>query len=179
MSEADRTIDDRLAEARRKPRFAEAMFAYWEAKSNFEDALADAGFSAFEKIGGDDYDNSIEFIRVANDARLTEHQQRIVRDAGFNKAYVNHLNGWETHYSWTEPEFKADRGWRRRYVSDPEAKTTNVIGGPPNPGYYEISFWPEDWAGHEQWLETGYMRIVPDPLDPLTRDSGLVIKDES
>ncbi len=55
------------------------------------------------------------------------------------------------------------RGWRRRYVSDPNAKTTNVIAGPPNPGYYECSYYPEGWT--KDHLESGFFRVVPDPFE--------------
>lgn len=150
------------------PKFAEAMFAYHETKCAFEDALMEVGFHEYGKIGGDWYDCSIEFYDVENNVRMSEAAQRIVADAGFFKAYVNHKDGWETHYSWKPGEpFKPYRGWRRRYVQDPTAKTTNVIVGAPNPGYFEISYWPESWgeAQKKKDLSSGYMRIVPDPLD--------------
>ena len=146
--------------------FAETMFAFHEAESTFTDALCDAGFGGFKSIGGDHYDCSIEFYGVDNSARMSPEQQRLVFEAGFIKAYVNHEDGWETHYFWGK-EFSPQRGWRRRYVNDPNATTTNVVGGPPKPGYYEISYWPEGWET-KQWLETGYMRIVPDPLETVT-----------
>jgi hypothetical protein len=150
-------------------RFADLMFDYHRAESDFTDALCDAGLEDWGSIGGDWYDGSLELHKVPNDARLNEAVQRVIFDAGFVKVYVNHLDGWETHYSWNHSEpFKPSRGWRRRYVSDPTATTTNVIAGEPNPGYFEISYWPKGWTGPgtEKWLETGYMRIVPDPLEP-------------
>jgi hypothetical protein len=146
-------------------KLADAMFAYHFAEAEFEDTLAESGFE-YDKLGGDHYDNSVEFYGVPPDARLNEQQQKMVFDAGFSIAYLNHTDGWETHYSRRDGEIKACRGWRRRYVSDPAAKTTNVIAGPPNPGYFEISYWPEGWK-QKEWLDTGYMRIVPDPLEAL------------
>lgn len=140
--------------------FAEIMFEYKRKKSKFESDLYDVGFLDYEKIGGDYYDYSIEFYGVGNDVRLNAEQQKTIRDGGFVKCYLNHKDGWETHYTWgSEPAFLPKRGWRRRYVGNP-----NVLVGEPNPGYYEISYWPEGWKTKE-WLDSGYMRIVSDPLD--------------
>ena len=151
-----------------KMKFAELMFEYHRYESKFTDALGDAGLEEFDRVSGDYYDGSLEILKVGNDERLSEAAQRVIFDAGFAKVYVNHQDGWETHYSWGTEPFKAVRGWRRRYVSDPEAKTTNVVVGEPNPGYYEISYWPESWTSDrtKEWLADGYMRVVPDPLDP-------------
>ena len=147
--------------------FAEKMFEYHRNEMNFTDALCDAGFGEFHHISGDDYDCSIEFKLVANDARMSEAAQRLCHAAGFSKAYVNHKDGWETHYNWNLSQpFTPSRGWRRRYVTDPTASTTNQIGAddPAHRGYYEISDWPEGWNKALGWLQSGYMRIVPDPL---------------
>lgn len=145
--------------------FSRVMFDYHEAVSEFEGALCEAGFGAFNRVSGDYYDNSLEIYEVAPDARMGEAAQRVVFDAGFRTAYVNHKDGWETHYTWDHSKpFAPVRGWRRRYVKDPNASTTNVIVGEPNPGYYEISYWPDCWD-NKSWLDSGYMRIVPDPLE--------------
>jgi len=80
---------------------------------------------------------------------------------------TNHTDGWETHYNWGD-EFTKERGWRRRWVHSPTATTTNVLGKPveaSDRGYYEISYWPPGWGDQRDWLTTGYMRIVPDPLE--------------
>jgi len=151
--------------------FAEKMFAYHRAEMNFTDALCEAEFGEFNRVSGDYYDGSLEIYEVSADARLNEAAQRVIFDAGFRKVYVNHKDGWETHYNYDlSKPFKASRGWRRRYVSEPEATTTNVIAGDPNPGYFEISYWPEGWTGDrtKEWLSSGYMRVVPDPLDSVT-----------
>jgi len=74
-------------------------------------------------------------------------------------------DGWQTHYTLGSNELPV-RGWRRRYVSDAGVDTTRVIAGYEDNGYYEISYWPEGWDRWRNWLETGYMRLVPDPLDP-------------
>lgn len=144
-----------------------AQWEYNDAKTKFMAALAALGLKEFTGIRGDDYDCSIELDGVGNDVRLTEDQQRVFFEAKFARAYINHKDGWETHYSWGA-EFKPARGWRRRWVNDPNVNTTRSVGlapGPDNAGYYEISAWPDGWKGHESWLDTGYMRIVPDPLE--------------
>jgi hypothetical protein len=131
--------------------FAGAMFVH--NKALFEDALSSAGFDQFEKIWGDDYDNSIEFGEVDNDVRLTAAVQKVIFDAGFSRVFVNHKDGWETHYSWAHGEsFEPHRGWRRRRTEKG----------------FDISYWPEGWntPGCADWLSSGYMTIVPDPLEP-------------
>lgn len=150
--------------------FAEKMFAYHRDEMNFTDALCEAGFGDFNRVSGDYYDGSIEFMTVDNEARMPAEAQRLCHSAGFCKAFVNHKDGWETHYSWNPAQsFKPSRGWRRRYVTDPNAQTTNQIGAddPEHRGYFEISYWPEGWNSPrtKEWLNSGYMRVVPDPLD--------------
>lgn len=150
------------------PREADLKAAFDAAKPAFDAAMTAAGFSAYEEIGFDYYDSSIEFYGVDEDARLQPVAQAAVNAAGFHMAYVNHKDGWETHYSWWKKPFAPVRGWRRRWVEDPNATTTRSVGEKPNPrnaGYYEISYWPEGWAGQEKWKDTGYMRVVPDPLE--------------
>jgi hypothetical protein len=137
------------------------------AKNRLKDKLSQVGMTKFRSIGGDYYDNSIEFYDVDSDVRLNESQQTVIFDEGFSTAYVNHVDGWETHYNWKVSEpFKKSRGWRRRYVTDSSVKTTRALGDDPvdERGYYEISYWPEGW-GSNDWLTTGYMRIVPDHLE--------------
>jgi hypothetical protein len=155
-------------------RFAEQWWKFRNAKYDWEDRLghmlsADYGKEwDFDDISTDEYDCSLEIQKVSPHVRLSEAVQRLIWEAGFGRVYVNHSDGWQTHYNWSQDKPPPARGWRRRYVSDPAASTTNVIAGEPNPGYYEISYWPEGWSGPgtKDWLATGYMRIVPDPLDP-------------
>lgn len=135
---------------------------WWEAmavESAISDGIFERGCEDFDSIGGDDYDNSIEIYGAGVDVRLSaECVEWLLGEAGFSKIYLNHTDGWQTHYP-------AQRGyWRRRYVSDPTATTTNVIAGPPNPGYFEVSYMPDGFPA--AWLESGYMRVVPDPLQP-------------
>ncbi len=94
--------------------FSEKLFAWQRGKDEFEDALAELGFESFKEIGGDYYDSSIEFYGVANDARLSEDQQRLIHSHGFIRAYVNHEDGYETHYTWPN-EFAPHAGHRVLY----------------------------------------------------------------
>jgi hypothetical protein len=157
----------------------------WAARlllSVFEDALGDL-IGEFDSIGHDDYDQSLEIYGVPENVRLDEEAQRLIRDAGFGQVWVNHgpriaggFDGgrWETHYRFGDKELPV-RGWRKRYVSDPTVATTRVLAGPEDNGYFEISYWPESWNNPRSLadLESGYYRIVPDPLDPFaTAESG-------
>jgi hypothetical protein len=125
----------------------DAFAAFQEARSQFEDALHDEGVSEYESLGYDLYDSSVEFLNCHNAMRLTEDQQRIIINAGFDIAYVKHQNGWETQYYFRERQ--PVRSWRRKRVD----------------GGWLISHWPDGWRD-KKWLETGYMKIVPDPLEP-------------
>jgi len=138
------------------------------AQLRLADKLIAAGMNpvSFDGMGGDWYDNSIELYKCVRWFRLGEALQKVIFDEGFGIAYVNHTDGWETHYNFGEV-FEKQRGWRRRWVRDPTSNVTNALGEPITPanaGYYEISYWPEGW-GDRDWRETGYMRIVPDPLE--------------
>lgn len=58
-----------------------------------------------DDLGWDDYDESVELLGVAADYRLSVDAQRFLYEAGFQKVYVNHVDKWETHYTFnlTEP----------------------------------------------------------------------------
>ena len=129
-------------------KLAEAMFRFYDVKSDFTDRLCTAGFGNYSgDIWGDDYDNSIEFGQVDPDARLTEEQQRIIFDEGFTLCFVNHTDGWETHYSWKHADFKPHRGWRRKRTDKG----------------FTINYWPESWGEDTNgWLASGYMTIEAD-----------------
>lgn len=145
-------------------KLADTMFAYYEAENDFGDKMVDAGFGDYTLIGGDHYDCSIEFYGVGNDARLNAQQQRIVFDAGFVKAYVNHHDGWQTHYTWGR-EFAPQRGWRRYMEHDTEPGPSGVVGF----SVMKISYWPESWKGSrlEEDLAAGKIVIVPDPFETI------------
>lgn len=125
-----------------KPSIAERLFDSNNAGSELEDQLEEAGVP-FERIGWDWYDCSLEIFDVPSDYRLSEAAQRVIYDAGFAKAYVNHIDKWETHYSF-KAEFIVSKGWR---VSYPHKR------GPGEKGIWVeefISGWPKDW------FDTGY-----------------------
>lgn len=131
-------------------KFAEEMFAYNIALSAFEDKLtyADTGLSDYDKLGADEYDMSLEIYGVPDDDRLSHDGVEMILGEGFDKIYVNHTDGWETHYS-----TRNKTGWRRKRTSE---------------GFL-ISHWPEGWGDPETgrnagWLVSGYMKIIPDPL---------------
>ncbi len=103
---------------------AESFFAHTRKQNDFEDALCEGGLN-FNGIGWDDYDCSLEIYEVPDDMRLSESLQRFIFESGFIRAYVNHSDAWETHYSWWNtgtrmPEFKVQDGHRVKY---PNKKT--------------------------------------------------------
>lgn len=121
--------------------FAETLFEYQRAKDQFEDVLCDSGLDDFSGIGGDYYDDSIEVYDVSNAARLTPDAQKAIFDQGFLIAYLNHKDGWETHYTWGA-QFEPVEGWRRK-------RTENG---------FQVNRFPESWPA--KWLETGYIEVV-------------------
>lgn len=131
----------------------------WEAKrglSQFENELWDLIGKDFNNLTTDSYYKSLEVHAIENDARLSEEAQDFIMEAGFEKVYLRHRDGWETHY--TLGLYPASKGWRKRWVAAPEE-------GLPNRGYFEVSYWPESWNKNKEWLEVGYVKIVPDPLE--------------
>lgn len=92
-------------ELAKERRFAELLFAAGLAESRFTDAIIEAAGDEdaqdaweYERITGDDYDESIEFRGVGNDVRLNDLQQRLIFEAGFNRCWLNHKDGTETFY---------------------------------------------------------------------------------
>ena len=132
--------------------FAETMFAWFVALDQFETGLCDLGFGEFAGVRGDSYDISVELDGVDPAARLNEAQQHFIWDSGFLSAYVNHSDGWETHYSWKGAEFVPVEGWRRRRTAKG----------------FEISQWPKGWGDpatgrNSDWLKSGYIVISETP----------------
>jgi hypothetical protein len=129
--------------------FAGKAFAFLVEQSEFEDALSEllGEQNEYEKIGWDYYDSSLEIYGLTDACRLSDEAQRFISGQGFVKVYLNHLNGWETHYTWNLP-FEAVSGWRRKRTQDG----------------FEINYWPKAWNTPValEWLKTGYMKIVGD-----------------
>ena len=136
-----------------------------------ENALSDADVP-YERFGWDWYDNSVELHDVPSDYRLTIEAQRIIYDAGFELAYVNHTDKWETHYRFNlKKPFVESAGWR---VSYPHKR--GETGGSI---WVEavVSGWPSEW------FDTGYCVVKDDPshmtdeppnLGPILRAQGEV-----
>ncbi len=147
--------------------FAERWWEFIAEKSLWTDEFCDllTEDQDYDRLGTDDYDASLEIHGATDDWRLDERQQRFLFGAGFATIYVNHKDGWETHYSARGKDLPV-AGWRRRYVSDLSGPGDRVIVGDPDPGYWEISHWPESWNTERMLAEreSGYYRIVPDPV---------------
>lgn len=128
---------------------ANRLFDGREAECELEILLADAGV-VFSRIGWDSYDASVEMHGVPADYRLSVEAQRAIHDAGFVKAYVNHVDKWETHYGFRPcEEFTEAKGWRVSY--------------PHKRGEGENGIWVEEvcksWP--KEWFETGYCIVKP------------------
>jgi hypothetical protein len=135
-------------------RLFDGQNAEWELENDLYDAKV-----PFEKTGYDDYDWSIELYGVPADYRLSEEAQKILSEAGFVTCYVNHVDKWETHYTFTKTEKGADgeyvttqkeipiKGWRVSY--------------PHKRGEEKGKIWVEEvvksWP--EEWFKTGYVTI--------------------
>lgn len=117
---------------------AQRLFDATHAKAEIEESLT----IEYEELGWDPYDESLEIYGVAPDIRLDGPQLQAIHEAGFHKVYVNHIDKWETHYT-----FAADGSTRPWRVSYPHKRgdggTIWVEEFPPG--------WPADW------LETGYV----------------------
>lgn len=117
------------------------------AKSELEDKLTEAGVPC-DHIGWDYYDISLEIYEVPNDYRLSPEAQKVIFDTGFIKVYVNHLDKWETHYTWSSDEFVYQPGWRVSYPHKRADGTSGILVEKP------VDSWPKDW------FETGYVKVV-------------------
>lgn len=85
------------------------------ARAELENLLDEAGME-YETIGWDDYDSSLEIRGVPADHRPTEEVQRVFHASGFATVFVNHVDGWETHFNYKRGEpFAMKDGWRVSY----------------------------------------------------------------
>lgn len=121
------------------------------AQDELERRLASASIP-FKSIGWDYYDGSLELHGVPAEYRLPIDAQRVIHEAGFVKAYVNHEDRWETHYTFhpREPFKKESKGWRVSY--------------PHKRGENEKGIWVEEFIENwpKEWFDTGYC-IVKTP----------------
>lgn len=118
-----------------------------ECELELEALLDDAGLE-FKSLGWDHYDCSVEIYGVAPEARLSADAQKVVHAAGFCKAYVNHADKWETHYSFNPSEpFAESKGWRVSYPHKRGEEGGKILVEEHVPS------WPQSW------FETGYVLI--------------------
>ena len=124
-------------------KISEIIFNGLREQNKLEDDLFNLGI-IFQDTSYDDYDNSIELFDVQNDLRLSEEAQKLLFDAGFSTVFLNHLDKWETHYTFRTKEFELVEGWR---VSYPQKR------GRDEKGIWvekKVDSWPSGW------FETGY-----------------------
>lgn len=117
---------------------AERMFDGGFAESELNTLLLTGGLD-YQKSSFDHYDCSLELHGVADDYRMPENMQKIIYNAGFAKVYVNHINKWETHYSWDRGAFKPVDGWRVSYPSKRGPEETEIWVE------RDIPDWPRKW----------------------------------
>lgn len=103
----------------------------------------------FEHLGWDGYDCSVEIYGVPADYRLSADEQRMIHEAGFAKAYVNHTDHWETHYNFRGKDFVSVKGWRVSYPHKREAGAKGIW----------VEEFIEGWP--KEWFDTGYAIIHP------------------
>lgn len=119
---------------------AERVFEATYAEGDLEQLLSDNGL---EDVGHhhDYYDCSLELTGMPADFRLSAEQQEAISGAGFVKCYVNHIDKWETHYTWPRP-FESVEGWR---VSYPHKRPPEIRGD--NKIWVEkiTPTWPASW----------------------------------
>ncbi len=113
---------------------------YQQAEGELKKILRDFEIP-YERIGWDHYDISLELYGVPSDWRMPEDLHKALFECGFATVFVNHTDGWETHYH----ESGVD-GWRVRYG--------NKHGGGPILVEKLVASWPADW------FETGYAKVI-------------------
>lgn len=92
--------------------YAEIAHAHVAAESRFTAALLNLDPESpldWGETTTDEYDDSIEFMEVPNDCRLTLKQQKFIHDEGFYQCWLNHKDGWETHYILRDAGFVCPR----------------------------------------------------------------------
>jgi hypothetical protein len=123
---------------------AERLFSIQTVEAELADALDDIEFTS---LGWDYYDVSLEMYGVPNNYRLSEHDQSIIHEMGFANVYVNHLDGWETHYSWTKV-FKVNNGWRVKYRNKENPPVNQIL----------LENKAESWP--DKWYDADYVKII-------------------
>ncbi len=116
------------------------------AKEEAERLLKDHGVP-FASIGWDYYDESLEVHGVEPAWRMSGDARKALAAEGFATVYVNHTDGWETHYSLSNV---SRPGWRVSYPNKGRRE-----------GEHSAAIWVEarvdGWPA--QWFDTGYVVI--------------------
>lgn len=124
---------------------ADRLFDGSYAESELEDALYQAGVTC-ERMTWDHYDCSLELHGVPESFRLSPVAQKVIHAAGFAKVYVNHVDKWETHYSWPS-DFAESEGWRVSYPHKRGEQGAILVEK-------HVPTWPQEW------FDTGYTVVV-------------------
>lgn len=96
------------------------------------------------ELGADRYDNSMEIYGVPPDWRPSIELTKLLFERwGFSRVYVNHTDGWETHYTKVEGD-----GWRVSYPFNRNSDGQGILVEKPVPS------WPAEW------FKTGYTKVV-------------------
>lgn len=119
----------------------EAKATYEMLESELYDFLAGYAVS-FTDYRVDSYDSSLELHGVAADARLPAVMVTSTLALGFAIIYVNHTDGWETHYTKKNLE-----GWRRKSSSVVYAERRTMASGEIGIGHwYHLNPERSDWG---------------------------------
>ena len=138
-----------------KQSLSERLFDGGTAECELEELLDSAGV-LYENLGWDHYDNSLELHGVPENYRLSIEGQKVIWEAGFSKVYMNHINKWETHYSFRQADhsngpFEESKGWRVSYPYKRGEENGAILVEK------EVAGWPPEWFG------TGYAKVVEEP----------------
>lgn len=126
--------------------FAKLCWSYHDALDAWEDGFCDLftdDEEDYQDVTFDSYNGTLRFSGATNDWRLTTEQQAYLINTGFVICEIVHRDGYHSFYDLEKD--KTVRCWRR---------LTTKAG-------FEVNYWPDDWTNTE-WLETGYVVIVPD-----------------
>lgn len=128
----------------------------------FKDCWSDFGY--------DYYDESLEIYGINNDTRLTEAEALKLLDLGFGIIYVNHKDGFETHYSRSNLT-----GWRTT-----EARHRGIIDHSSKERYklkYDLSKAQAQCAEMKKALEN--IRVHEHAKDEMAKCDGILEGDKS
>ena len=129
---------------------SETIFLGQHARFTLDDKLYKAGVPDTFRLEFDEYDYSVELHELPPEYRLSIEVQKIIQQSGFQKAYCNHTDNWETHYEFNPSEdFVESKPWRVSYPHKREDGTIKILVEE------KVLTWPEEW------FDTGYCVIKP------------------